>query len=131
VNAQAIFDGGTPAGGSADLASLAAGETQSFTFNEQLGTIGQRGATESVDAYLSRLAAEDGRIITSQTTTRYSDVSGAFFSPILSVSASRLRLPILSMRISGIGCALPRNLRPYPLALTTRGQPASASRSVA
>src|SRR5207253_5617507 len=79
------------------------------------------------DAYLSRLAGEDGRLITSQTTTRYADVSGAFSSPLLSVSASRLRLPILSMRISGIGCALPGTLLPYAIDITNLGSAASAS----
>ncbi|HMC21475.1 MAG TPA: CARDB domain-containing protein, partial [Thermoanaerobaculia bacterium] len=130
LNVQASFDGATPASGSAGLSSLAPAESKSFSFNEQLGGIAQRGAAETTDAYLSRLGAEDGRIIASQTWTRFSDVSGAFFSPVLSVSASRLHLPILAMRISGISCALPGSVLPYGIELTNIGGAATASGSL-
>ncbi|PYQ48458.1 MAG: hypothetical protein DMF59_15995, partial [Acidobacteria bacterium] len=43
------------------------------------------------------------------------------------MSASRLRLPILSMRISGIGCALPGTLLPYAIEITNLGSAATAS----
>jgi len=130
LNVQASFDGAMPTTGTIDLASLDSAESRSFTFNEQLSGIAQRGAAETTDGYLSRLASEDGRIVASQTLTRFSDVSGAFFSPVLSVFASWLRLPILAMRISGIACALPGSILPYSIELTNIGGAATASGSL-
>jgi uncharacterized repeat protein (TIGR01451 family) len=101
------FDQVTPATGSANLGTIAAGTTASGNFSVTIPVITARQQTESTVDYESRLAASDGKLFTSTGEISFSDVFSQIYTPVAISSFSQLILPRLALGLSGATCVAP------------------------
>ena len=115
------FDQVTPATGSASIGAIAAGTTNTGNFQVTIPGIGPRQSAESSVDYQSRMAAQDGRIFTSEAEATFSDVFAQIYAPLDFSSFSTLTLPRLSVGISGASCVAPGSSIPYQVLVENAG----------
>ena len=107
------FDQVTPATGTANIGTIAAGRSMHGNFQVTIPAISPRQSAESSVDYQSRLAAQDGRIFTSEGEATFSDIFSQIYVPLDFSSFSQLTLPRLSVGISGVSCVAPGSNIPY------------------
>jgi len=115
------FDQVTPAIGTANLGTIAAGATTTGNFQVTIPGIGPRQGPESSVDYQSRLAGQDGRLFTSQAEITFSDIFAQIYAPVDFSSFSQLMLPRLSVGISGSSCVAPSSSVPYNVVVANDG----------
>ncbi|HEX3153308.1 MAG TPA: Ig-like domain-containing protein, partial [Candidatus Angelobacter sp.] len=115
------FDQATPATGSASLGTIAAGLNASGNFSIAIPAISPRQSTESSVDYASRLAAQDGRLFTSEGEISFSDPFSQLYTPIDISSFSQLTLPRLTVGVSGPTCIAPSSTLPYQVTVENVG----------
>jgi len=121
VTLNESFDQVTPASATANIGTIGAGLTNSGSFQVTIPTIGARQGAESSVDYQSRLAAQDGRLFTSQAEATFTDVFGQIYAPVDFSSFSQLTLPRLSVGISGVSCVAPGSSIPYSVVVANDG----------
>ncbi len=115
------FDQVTPATGTANIGTIAAGATSTGSFQVTIPGISARGGSESSVDYQSRLALQDGRLFTSQAEATFTDVFAQIYAPIDFSSFSQLTLPRLSVGVSGSSCVAPGSSIPYQVLVENAG----------
>jgi RHS repeat-associated protein/uncharacterized repeat protein (TIGR01451 family) len=115
------FDQVTPATGSANLGTIAAGLNASGNFPVAIPAISPRQGTESSVDYSSRLAAQDGRLFTSEGELSFSDPFSQLYTPLNISSFSQLTLPRLTVGVSGPTCIAPSSTLPYQVTVENVG----------
>jgi RHS repeat-associated protein len=115
------FDQVTPTNATASIGTIAAGVTSSGNFQITIPGIGARQGTESSVDYQSRLAAQDGRLFTSQAEAAFTDIFSQIYAPLDFSSFSQLTLPRLSVGVSGISCIAPGSNVPYQISVENGG----------
>jgi RHS repeat-associated protein/uncharacterized repeat protein (TIGR01451 family) len=115
------FDQVTPATGSANLGTIAAGLNASGNFPVAIPAISPRQGTESSVDYSSRLAAQDGRLFTSEGEISFSDPFSQLYTPLDISSFSQLTLPRLTVGVSGPTCIAPSSTLPYQITVENVG----------
>jgi RHS repeat-associated protein len=121
VTLNESFDQVTPASATANIGTIGAGLTNSGSFQVTIPTIGARQSPESSVDYQSRLAAQDGRIFTSEAEATFSDPFSQIYAPVDFSSFSQLTLPRLSVGISGVSCVAPGSSIPYSVVVANDG----------
>src|SRR5262249_46595703 len=111
----------TPAMATASLGTIAAGATNTGSFQITIPGIGARQSTESSVDYQTRLAAQDGRLFTSQAEVSFTDIFSQIYAPVDFSSFSQLTLPRLSVGVSGISCIAPSSTVPYQVTVENGG----------
>jgi RHS repeat-associated protein/uncharacterized repeat protein (TIGR01451 family) len=101
------FDQLTPATGSANVGTIAAGQSTGGSFSVTIPAIGGRQSNESSVDYESRLAASDGKLFTSEGELTFTDPFSQLYSPLDFSSFSQLNLPRLTVGLSGATCIAP------------------------
>jgi RHS repeat-associated protein/uncharacterized repeat protein (TIGR01451 family) len=115
------FDQVTPATGSANLGTIAAGLSASGNFPVAIPAISPRQGTETSVDYSSRLAAQDGRLFTSEGEISFSDPFSQLYTPLDISSFSQLTLPRLTVGVSGPTCIAPSSTLPYQITVENVG----------
>jgi RHS repeat-associated protein/uncharacterized repeat protein (TIGR01451 family) len=115
------FDQVTPATGSANLGTIAAGLSASGNFPVAIPAISPRQGTETSVDYSSRLAAQDGRLFTSEGEISFSDPFSQLYTPLDISSFSQLTLPRLTVGVSGPTCIAPSSTLPYQVTVENVG----------
>jgi RHS repeat-associated protein len=115
------FDQVTPSIGTANLGTIATGQTTIGNFQVTIPGISPRQGTESSVDYQSRLAGQDGRLFTSQAEITFSDIFAQLYAPVDFSSFSTLTLPRLSVGISGSSCVAPSSSVPYSVVVANDG----------
>ncbi len=121
VTVSERFEGSLPASEQKQLGTLVPGETRTLGFSQKVPVVPPRGAGESVEAYASRLAAEDGRRLWSLGRVRFGDPQGTMPPAVDLVSSSRLQLPRLAAALSAPSCAGPCSVIPYVVSVADLG----------
>ncbi len=103
------------------IGTLGHGLTSTGSFQITIPGIGARQGAESSVDYQSRLAAQDGRLFTSQAEATFSDVFAQIYAPVDFSSFSQLILPRLSVGISGSSCVAPGSSIPYQVLVENGG----------
>ncbi|HZD94334.1 MAG TPA: CARDB domain-containing protein, partial [Candidatus Sulfotelmatobacter sp.] len=115
------FDQVTPATGTANIGTIAAGATSTGNFQITIPGISPRQSSESSVDYQSRLALQDGRLFTSQGEVSFTDSFAQIYTPVNFSSFSQLTLPRLSVGISGTSCVAPGSTIPYQVTVGNEG----------
>ncbi|MGH9635313.1 MAG: Ig-like domain repeat protein, partial [Candidatus Angelobacter sp.] len=115
------FDQVTPATGSASLGTIAAGLSASGNFPVAIPAISPRQGTETSVDYSSRLAAQDGRLFTSEGEISFSDPFSQLYTPLDISSFSQLTLPRLTVGVFGPTCIAPSSTLPYQITVENVG----------
>jgi RHS repeat-associated protein/uncharacterized repeat protein (TIGR01451 family) len=121
VTLNESFDQVTPASATANIGTIGAGLTNTGSFQVTIPAIGARQGAESSVDYQSRLAAQDGRLFTSQAEATFTDTFGQIYAPVDFSSFSQLTLPRLSVGISGSSCIAPVSTVPYQVSVENGG----------
>ncbi|HLJ86073.1 MAG TPA: RHS repeat-associated core domain-containing protein [Candidatus Angelobacter sp.] len=101
------FDQLTPATGTANVGSVAAGASATGSFLVTVPVIDGRQSVESTVDYESRLAASDGRLFTAEGEITFTDQFAQLYPPLDISSFSQLNLPRLEVGLSGANCIAP------------------------
>src|SRR5262249_43120694 len=115
------FDQLTPSTGSANVGTVAAGQTASGNFPITIPAIAGRQSSESTTDYESRLAASDGRLFTSEGEIKFTDPFAQLYPPMDIPSFSQLSLPRLAVGLSGPNCIAPGSSIAYPVRVENVG----------
>jgi RHS repeat-associated protein/uncharacterized repeat protein (TIGR01451 family) len=115
------FDQVTAATGTANLGTIAAGLNATGNFPITIPAISPRQGTESSVDYSSRLAAQDGRLFTSEGEISFSDPFSQLYTPLNISSFSQLTLPRLTVGVSGPTCIAPSSTLPYQVTVENVG----------
>ena len=115
------FDQVTPPTGTANIGTIGHGLTRTGNFQVTISAISPRQAQESSVDYQSRLAAQDGRLFTSQGEVTFTDTFGQIYAPVDFSSFSQLTLPRLSVGVSGSSCIAPNSIAPYQISVENGG----------
>ncbi|HEY2169844.1 MAG TPA: Ig-like domain repeat protein, partial [Candidatus Angelobacter sp.] len=121
VTLNESFDQVTPASATANIGTIGAGLTNTGSFQVTIPAIGARQGAESSVDYQSRLAAQDGRLFSSQAEATFTDVFAQIYAPVDFSSFSQLTLPRLSVGISGSSCIAPGSTVPYQVSVENGG----------
>jgi RHS repeat-associated protein len=126
VTLNESFDQATPASATANVGTIGAGLTNTGSFQVTIPGIGARQGQESSVDYQSRLAAQDGRLFTSQAEATFTDIFAQIYAPVDFSSFSQLTLPRLGVGISGNSCVAPGATVPYQLSVENQGSATAA-----
>jgi RHS repeat-associated protein len=126
VTLNESFDQVTPASATANIGTIGAGLTNTGNFQVTIPGISPRQGQESSVDYQSRLAAQDGRLFTSQAEATFTDIFGQIYAPVDFSSFSQLTLPRLGVGISGNSCVAPGSTVPYQLLVENQGSATAA-----
>lgn len=121
------FEGSLPASGQKEAGTLAPGQKRALAFSQTAPEVPPRGALESVDGYQSRLAAEDGRVLSAAGRVRFGDPQGTTPPAVDLFSSSQLQLPRLTVSLSAPSCAGPCATIAYAISVAHVGLGKAAS----
>lgn len=122
------LDGLTPATVTRDLGTIAAGGSQSASFQAMTPSIPIRAAGETSAEYIRRLSSLNGRVYTASGQVTFSDANQQLYLPVNVSSRSVLTIPVLTLALTGPAVVSPGSAAPYRVTITNIGSaPATAS----
>jgi RHS repeat-associated protein len=128
VKLNETLDGLTPATVTRDLGTIAAGGSQSTSFQATTPSISIRSASETAAEYIRRLSALNGRVYTASGQVTFTDANQQLYSPVSVSSRSVLTIPVLTLALTGPAVVSPGSAAPYRVTITNIGSaPATAS----
>lgn len=130
VTVNENLDGLTPATASLNLGSVAAGTSQSGSFQATVPNIPIRQSSESATDYIQRLSALNGRFFTVSGQVSFTDAQQQNYLPLDVSSQSILEIPILTLSLSGPSTLSPGANAIYLVTATNIGSAAAASTAV-
>ena len=127
ISVNETLDGLTPATASLNLGTAPAGGSQSTTFQATVPGIPTRQGSESSNDYIQRLAALNGRIFTVSGQVSFTDASQQTYLPIDVSSQSVLKIPIVTVALTGPAVITPGAAATYLVTATNIGSAAASS----
>jgi RHS repeat-associated protein len=130
VIANESLDGLTPATAALNLGTVAAGGTQTGSFQAVVPGIPTRQSSETATDYIQRLSALNGRIFTVTGEVTFSDANQQNYLPIDVTSQSVLKIPIVTLALTGPAVLSPGASANYLVTATNVGSDIAGSAQV-
>src|SRR5215813_7890683 len=127
ITLSEILDGLTPGTASVNVGTAPANGSQSTTFQATTPAIPTRQSSESSIAYIQRLSALNGRFFTASGQVTFTDVQQQNYLPVDVFSQSVLRLPVLSLALTGPAVVTPGSAATYLVTATNIGSAPASS----
>ena len=121
------FEGSLPASAQKEVGTVVPSQKRTLAFSQTAPEVPPRGSQESIDAYQSRLAAQDGRLLSAAGRVRFGDPQGTTPPAVDLFSSSRLQLPRLTVSLFAPSCAGPCAVIPYVISVAHVGLGKAAS----
>jgi RHS repeat-associated protein len=121
ISVNEVLDGLTPATASLNLGSAAAGGSASASFQATVPGIPIRQGSETSTDYIQRLASLNGRLFTAAGQVSFTDSNQQTYLPIDVSSQSVLRIPIVTLALSGPAVVSPGASSSYLFTATNIG----------
>lgn len=121
ITVNETLDGLTPATATLNLGTAAAGGSQSGSFTAVVPAIPTRQSSETSTDYIQRLSALNGRIFTVTGEVNYSDANQQNYLPVDVTSQSVLKIPIVTLALTGPAVLSPGATANYLLTATNIG----------
>ena len=130
VTLNETLDGLTPATASVNIGTIVAGGSQPATFQATVPGIPIRQGSETSTDYIQRLASLDGRLFTASGEVTFTDAQQQNYLPVDVSSSSVLRIPILTLGLTGPAVVSPGVAANYLVTVTNIGSAPAASTQV-
>jgi RHS repeat-associated protein/uncharacterized repeat protein (TIGR01451 family) len=130
ISLSEVLDGLTPGTVSLNLGSAAAGGSASASFQATVPAIPIRQGAETSTDYIQRLASLNGRIFTSAGQASFTDSNQQTYLPVDVSSQSVLRIPIVTLAVSGPAVVSPGASSSYLFTATNIGSAAASQAQV-
>lgn len=127
ITVNETLDGLTPATASLNLGTAAAGGSQSGSFQAVVPGIPTRQSSETSTDYIQRLAALNGRIFTVTGEVNFSDANQQTYLPVDVTSQSILKIPIVTLSLTGPAVLSPGASANYLVTATNIGSDIAGS----
>lgn len=127
INLNETLDGLTPATVSLNLGNAAAAGSQSTSFQAVVPAIPMRQGSETSTDYIQRLAALNGRIFTASGEVSFTDAAQQIYLPIDVSSQSVLKIPIVTLALTGPAVVSPGTSANYLVTATNIGSATASS----
>jgi RHS repeat-associated protein len=127
INLNETLDGLTPATVSLNLGTAGAGGSQSTSFQAVVPAIPARQGSETSTDYIQRLAALNGRIFTASGEVSFTDAAQQIYLPIDVSSQSVLKIPIITLALTGPAVVSPGASANYLVTATNIGSATASS----
>lgn len=121
VTLNETLDGLTPATESLGIGTVAPGGSQSGSFQAAVPGVPIRQSSESASDYIQRLSALNGRFFTVSGQVTFTDAHQQNYLPVDVSSQSVLRLPVLTLALSGPATLSPNAPATYMVTATNIG----------
>lgn len=126
ISVSEVLDGLTPGTVSLNLGSAAAGGNASASFQATVPAIPIRQGSETSIDYIQRLASLNGRIFTAAGQVNFSDSNQQTYLPVDVSSQSVLRIPIVTLALTGPAVVSPGANSSYLFTATNIGSAVAA-----
>lgn len=127
VTLNETLDGLTPATASVNVGTIAAGGSQPATFQATVPAIPIRQSSETSTDYIQRLASLNGRLFTTSGQVTFTDAQQQNYLPVDVSSSSALRIPILTLGLTGPAVVSPGAPTNYLVTATNIGSAPASS----